>query len=1081
MSSEEWDTNIESAEFEKETESILEKSETNLDNHISKIQSSIDETDKLMKNFDDSTSDDSAEMGKAKENDKKLENIAYETFDTSELEKQMEKVQGLKAVKREVQDIPEEIKAEVKQAVKLFDKSEFQKQIENVAEASKPIQKRQAPAMPEAINIEIQNAVQAIGQLTTEIPQSTIPTVVSLSWWEKLKQAASRAENAISNTYQKVANWTTNAAKIAKVWTTNTTKKAINATKNGWKKAKNFTENALNKTINATTNGWNSVKNMTKNGVKKLVNATKNGWVKTKNMTSQAWNQTKNDFGKLKNVSKAGLAKAKNWTVGELDKALNSTKNGIGKIKNATKGEVLKLKNATLNGLASAKNWTTNEMNIVKNSTVVGKVTNATKSAWNKVKGWASGAINQTKNEVNKLKNSTQNALGKLKNSTQNGLKKLANLTKNGLSKVKNLTSELISSKVGVNSMSSMNNDAQKFQEFLQNETQPLKAKMENMAIQQSNVIPAVKNRLQEVFSRPNDLEINDLQNNDFQNQFDNTIAKAQEQISKIETVIKTRSVTVGSELSEIRVPDLSIAIGQATAELNQKLSETNGNSVFGSIGPKVDPNGVNVMVDGIGAVDPQLMDNMMEAARTLSLTLMNFTQKTAAQLAQDGTLGNVSQQEFKEMLIATQQSFQQLTEMLKNSTGSDSRVAQMAPVMHDIPSVTIPSQLEATLNNLSSNAAQAVVAQNLDTALQQTAAFTGNVTDPAFLSIIDNAKAAIQIQLDTLQALDTLPTTTPIVGNPVTTTIVNPATNAASVPATAATTTLANPAVTTNLANSVTTTVVANPTGAATTTTVANLGTNAATTTTVAAPATGTNAATTTASPVAAVNTTVNPATGAATTTTTTLLPGPTTPAVSTTTTLPRTQNPGDLVAVPDFPPAGCMVPSVDIHSKVSQSAYQEMGISDDCEGLCANMTMFPCQAYTWGGPGTYCVLHGPIDKGMVTIQSGSIYNITDYLCEKGSNPASLLKLCVFAERGIRVSVDLNVSSFKKYKAQTIQFCQQWCSLDTLDRCTSFAFDETTSFFDGYNCVTFHRSLSLTSLPRGTFELYENQCLLYQ
>ncbi|CAJ0583785.1 unnamed protein product, partial [Mesorhabditis spiculigera] len=114
-----------------------------------------------------------------------------------------------------------------------------------------------------------------------------------------------------------------------------------------------------------------------------------------------------------------------------------------------------------------------------------------------------------------------------------------------------------------------------------------------------------------------------------------------------------------------------------------------------------------------------------------------------------------------------------------------------------------------------------------------------------------------------------------------------------------------------------------------------------------------------------------------------------------------------------------------------------------------------------------------------MVTIQSHSNYYLTDYQCVKTGDSGTGIKTCVFVERGVQISDDLNLPKYRKYRAQSIQYCQQMCSLSSLEKCTSFAYDPTISFYDGYNCLNFHRSLSLTELPRGSFSLYENPCLL--
>jgi hypothetical protein len=82
-----------------------------------------------------------------------------------------------------------------------------------------------------------------------------------------------------------------------------------------------------------------------------------------------------------------------------------------------------------------------------------------------------------------------------------------------------------------------------------------------------------------------------------------------------------------------------------------------------------------------------------------------------------------------------------------------------------------------------------------------------------------------------------------------------------------------------------------------------------------------------------------------------------------------------------------GCTINSIDPNSQPSSLAFDVRGILDDCKSECESETLYKCSAFTFGGPNTYCVLHGPIDYGQVYPKLGSEYSITDMECLKNQS----------------------------------------------------------------------------------------------
>lgn len=107
------------------------------------------------------------------------------------------------------------------------------------------------------------------------------------------------------------------------------------------------------------------------------------------------------------------------------------------------------------------------------------------------------------------------------------------------------------------------------------------------------------------------------------------------------------------------------------------------------------------------------------------------------------------------------------------------------------------------------------------------------------------------------------------------------------------------------------------------------------------------------------------------------------------------------------------------------SSEAFDVVGQVNDCASACSQSTLFTCQAYTWAGPGTYCVLHGAIDLGRIIYQAGSNYSITDVTCKK-SGSGTKLKDCTFhAVAKIDVSDDQLLPSSAKLKTMNQEECE--------------------------------------------------------
>uniref|UniRef100_A0A914DAY9 Apple domain-containing protein n=1 Tax=Acrobeloides nanus TaxID=290746 RepID=A0A914DAY9_9BILA len=170
-------------------------------------------------------------------------------------------------------------------------------------------------------------------------------------------------------------------------------------------------------------------------------------------------------------------------------------------------------------------------------------------------------------------------------------------------------------------------------------------------------------------------------------------------------------------------------------------------------------------------------------------------------------------------------------------------------------------------------------------------------------------------------------------------------------------------------------------------------------------------------------------------------------------------------VVTIPDvLYSSNCVIPNVDPSSMPSSEAFDVVGIVNDCASACSQSTLFTCQAYTWAGPGTYCVLHGAIDLGRIIYQSGSNYSITDVNFAK-----------------IDVSEDQLLPSSAKLKTMNQEECELYCDMKyNLQTCTSYAYNSAS---DGIlsqdpNCVIMSRNVTTTkSFPPGSFQLYENPC----
>uniref|UniRef100_A0AC34QNN9 Apple domain-containing protein n=1 Tax=Panagrolaimus sp. JU765 TaxID=591449 RepID=A0AC34QNN9_9BILA len=178
----------------------------------------------------------------------------------------------------------------------------------------------------------------------------------------------------------------------------------------------------------------------------------------------------------------------------------------------------------------------------------------------------------------------------------------------------------------------------------------------------------------------------------------------------------------------------------------------------------------------------------------------------------------------------------------------------------------------------------------------------------------------------------------------------------------------------------------------------------------------------------------------------------------------------------------SGCVISEVDPNSSPSSEVFDVRGPLDDCAAECKSETLFNCTAYTFGGPGSYCVLHGKIDKFKVTKKPGSTYSITDVKCLASNGNRSQFELCSFNQFTFaRVSAaNLNVP-FKAMSAMSRDHCAVFCNMRPYASiCTSFAFDSTVEAIGHNNCVLLSRNnATALVLDPGNSDFFENPCLV--
>ncbi|CAI4226068.1 unnamed protein product [Auanema sp. JU1783] len=166
------------------------------------------------------------------------------------------------------------------------------------------------------------------------------------------------------------------------------------------------------------------------------------------------------------------------------------------------------------------------------------------------------------------------------------------------------------------------------------------------------------------------------------------------------------------------------------------------------------------------------------------------------------------------------------------------------------------------------------------------------------------------------------------------------------------------------------------------------------------------------------------------------------------------------------------CVVNGVDYKTHLSKVAYQSLGKVNDCDILCHSETLFDCEAYTWGGVGTHCILHGKVTNLLVFPKKDSIYSTYDRLCQTGQ-VAPRLTLCEFQLRSVLIG---SLQDAKKLFSVTREACETQCIMEIFSKCTSYAFDETVPLYTGTNCLLFAQN-SKKTVPEGNYSLYENPC----
>jgi len=189
----------------------------------------------------------------------------------------------------------------------------------------------------------------------------------------------------------------------------------------------------------------------------------------------------------------------------------------------------------------------------------------------------------------------------------------------------------------------------------------------------------------------------------------------------------------------------------------------------------------------------------------------------------------------------------------------------------------------------------------------------------------------------------------------------------------------------------------------------------------------------------------------------------------------------PEEAVFVPpsDMFQSDCVISEIDPNSSPSSEAFEVRGIVDDCASLCDSETLFTCNAYTFGGPGTYCVLHGQLDKFKVKKMPGSPYSITDVNCVNGNAEESQLQLCSFNLLKSGISLEGLIGDVREMSALNKDHCEAYCNMRPYGSiCTSYLFDPTMPSIGSINCVLMSRdNLTVTIFNPGNADFYENPC----
>uniref|UniRef100_A0A914XBB5 Apple domain-containing protein n=1 Tax=Plectus sambesii TaxID=2011161 RepID=A0A914XBB5_9BILA len=170
---------------------------------------------------------------------------------------------------------------------------------------------------------------------------------------------------------------------------------------------------------------------------------------------------------------------------------------------------------------------------------------------------------------------------------------------------------------------------------------------------------------------------------------------------------------------------------------------------------------------------------------------------------------------------------------------------------------------------------------------------------------------------------------------------------------------------------------------------------------------------------------------------------------------------------------PEGCIIKSVDPKTKVSSTSYKAVGKRQNCRSVCEATTAFNCVAFTWAGPGTPCVLHGPTDQ-KAYLMTNSKFSLTDLQCAKENLAKTTITTSAWQKAKGGIAADtVTATASKQMPAQSLSQCETFCTMKVLQpKCDFYAFAPAT--VGAKNCFLFSPGASAAEAESGTFDFYQ-------